>query len=88
LFRIYHVISLVEMNLYMRHHLGLADTKTSGITVSLFHGYLINSHNFEMQIHIEANYITRNNIFDHIIFFRNGEISQNLILDKLKYKNN
>jgi hypothetical protein len=49
-------------------HLGLADTKTSGITFSLFHGYLINSHNFEMQIHIEANYKTRNNIFDHILF--------------------
>jgi hypothetical protein len=48
-------------------HLGLADTKTSGITFSLFHGYL-NSHNFEMQLHTEANYITRNNIFDHILF--------------------
>ena len=59
--------------LYIRNtdvhlHLGLVDTNTSGITVSLFHGYLINSHNFEMQIHKEANYITRNNIFDHIIF--------------------
>lgn len=52
----------------VRPPFSIADTKTSGITFSLFHGYLINSHNFEMQIHIEANYITRNNIFDHILF--------------------
>ena len=57
----------VQIHVYVLH-LGLANTNTSGITVSLFHGYLINSHNFEMQIHKEANYITRNNIFDNIIF--------------------